>query len=132
MMVSPSPRIEKCEKEWFLAPSGPEGYGVLGLLRTEVFCAIFRDRLWRVLLAAEHIDEGPVGILCEMARYQRGLDELSQRVSLHLGVGSEAHHDGVSESLHLDVIAEVDGEFPDIIAIPDLLGIAIMKVYGHQ
>jgi len=124
--------MRRGEGKKFPFPSGPEGDGVLELLAAEVLGAVFGHLLGRVLLAAEDVDEGAVGVLSEVTGDQRGLYELCQGVTLHPGVGAESYHDGFPEPLHIDVLAEVDRELLYVVTITDLLRVAIMDVDGYQ
>jgi len=111
----------------------PEGYGVFHLLGAEVLLTELGGLLWGVLAAAEHVEEGTVGVLGEMAGDHGGLDQLAQGISLHLGDGAEPDHDGISEPVHLDVIAKVDSELGDDLLAPDLFRVALLQVYrGSQ
>ena len=112
--------------------SGSEDHRVFHALSTKVLLAELRGILGWILLTGEDVDERTIGIFGEVSRDQGGLDELSEGIALHTRVGSEAHHDGIAEPLHIYMITKIDRELSYYFLASDLLGIAIPEVDGGE
>src|SRR5690554_3361637 len=82
-----------------------------------------------ILLAAEYIEVGGVGLVCEVAGDDRCLDELGHGEPCNPLVRAEVDDLWFAESLHIDQIAEFDDEPADPLRVPYRCRIAALQVH---
>jgi len=101
---------------------------ILHILCPEELFTELRGDPGLVHFAAEDVDVGVIGLVGEMRRDTRCLDELCQRIPRHPVGRPEMNDLGFAEPFHLDEVADLDDKLVQTVPIPDDLRVASSQI----
>ncbi|KKW05644.1 MAG: hypothetical protein UY39_C0054G0009 [Candidatus Kaiserbacteria bacterium GW2011_GWC2_49_12] len=81
-----------------------------------------------VVLARKHVQVYRSSLVCEVRRDEGCFDELRHRKTCHSFVFAKVDHDALTETFHLDEVAQFDYELLNLIRVADNCRIASVDV----
>ena len=85
-----------------------------------------------VVLARKHVQVYRSSLVCEVRRDEGCFDELRHRKTCHSFVFAKVDHDALTETFHLDEVAQLHHELLDLLRRPNGLRVTSVDIYPRM